>query len=121
MFYPAPLFKIYLVTPLKYDKHFVPLTSLYCFIMSLFAAAKYDAEKEAKENRESKEKQLAKIEEARKKANVDKCMLLHCVLILYDRLLKPTTFQVHVTGYAHVHIYIRTHACTCTYTCSLLL
>lgn len=31
------------------------------------AAAKYDAEKEAKEKKEAKDKKLAKIEEARKK------------------------------------------------------
>lgn len=38
------------------------------------AAAKYDAEKEAKEKKDAKDKQLAKIEEARRKAAEDKCM-----------------------------------------------
>ena len=38
----------------------------------LFPAAKYDAEKEAKEIKESKDKQLEKIEEARRKAAEDK-------------------------------------------------
>lgn len=38
------------------------------FMLFLSAAAKYDAEKEAKEKKESKDKQLAKIEEARRKA-----------------------------------------------------
>ena len=36
------------------------------------SAAKYDAEKEAKEEKEAKDKKLAKIEEARKKE--EKCM-----------------------------------------------
>lgn len=38
----------------------------------LCPAAKYDAEKEAKEIKESKKKQLEKIEEARRKAAEDK-------------------------------------------------
>ena len=49
-----------------------------CTVCTLFSfpAAKYDAEMEAKENKEAKDKQLAKIEEARRKAAEDKGVCL---------------------------------------------
>ena len=45
---------------------------LYVVLLTPIPAAKYDAEKEAKENKEAKDKQLAKIEETRKKVTEDK-------------------------------------------------
>ena len=43
----------------------------------LFPAAKYDDEKEAKERKEAKDKQLAKIEEARREAAEGKGVYFH--------------------------------------------
>ena len=43
------------------------IACIWCYSF-LSPAAKYNAEKEAKEKKESKDKQLAKIEEARRKA-----------------------------------------------------
>ena len=42
------------------------------------AAAKYDAKKDEKERKEAKEKQLAKIEEARRKKAAEGKAIPHC-------------------------------------------
>ena len=57
---------------------FMGVFSLLCTcIYFLSPAAKYDAEKEAKERKEAKNKQLAEIEEARRKAAEGKGVYFH--------------------------------------------